>query len=145
MRKIVLLLILVAVVAALSSYFTSRMMTGGCTMQSEQNYELLNEQLGLSESQKASVSRIEQTFEKLEAGLQGKLDDANRQLAKTISEENAYTPKVAAAVEHVHMCMGELQKASIAHLFELRGQLDKPQQEKLMLCVEQALGVSRCE
>ncbi len=145
MRRISILLLLVALVAALSSYLTNRMMNRECTMIPEHNYEWLNKQLELSETQKATLVRVEHSFENRENALRAELDEANRQLARTIAEENAYTPKVAAAVEHVHMCMGELQKASIAHLFELRGQLDEAQQEKLMRYVEQALGASNGE
>lgn len=142
MKKLLLLLVAVALVAAASAYLTHNLLPPEATCYAPQKsgYAALNESLHLTPEQKSAVLDIERVFEAREAVLRADLDKANRDLAQTIAAENAYTPKVAAAVEHVHMCMGELQKASIAHLFDLSAQLDAVQRETLMRHVALALG-----
>ena len=143
MRKIILLLLAVAAVAAISAYTTRKFADQSCCPPQRSTYEVLNDELNLTAAQKADVMKIEKDFVAKEAVLRADLDAANRALAQTIAAEAAYTPKVAAAVEHVHMCMGELQKASIAHIYELGDRLDAKQREKLMRCVAVALGDCR--
>jgi hypothetical protein len=61
------------------------------------------------------------------------------ELARAIKEDKAYTPRVAAAVEHVHHCMGDLQKTSIEHVFAMRAVLSPEQGEKLLSLAQRAL------
>ena len=51
----------------------------------------------------------------------------NARLASAIKAEHGYGPQVAAAVNSSHMAMGELQKATLAHVFAMR-QLLRPDQ-----------------
>jgi len=53
---------------------------------------------------------------------------ANGRLATAMEEEHEFGPKVASAVEDVHGRMGEVQKATIAHVFEMRSLLTSDQQ-----------------
>jgi hypothetical protein len=133
--------VLVAVVAALSAFVTSRFVECSmCAQPQRTTCDVLDERLGLSPAQKLAVQEIEARFEIREQPLRRALDEANRQLAKAMAEENTYSPRVSAAVEHVHMCMGELQKASIAHLYEISALLNNTQREHLMQFAAQALG-----
>jgi hypothetical protein len=144
MRKIILLLAAVAVVAALSAYLTRTLAARrDCCAPARSSYEVLNERLNLSDAQRKEVVKLEAEFAVKESVLRAELVAANRDLAKTLASENAYSPKVSAAVERVHVCMGELQKASIAHLYELGGRLDAAQREKLMRYAAVALGDCR--
>jgi hypothetical protein len=142
MRNIIILLAAVVVVAAGSAYVTRVGMEHGCMCpaRAESSYATLNRQLALTAPQKEVILKLEEAFETKENALRKSLDAANRSLAATIASEGEYSPKVAAAVEHVHMCMGELQKASIAHLYEINRQLDPQQRQKLMSYVGLALG-----
>lgn len=99
----------------------------------------LHDQLGLTAEKKESLTRIETRFAVEEKSLQEALLQANRDLATAIREDGSYTPRVAAAVEQVHHQMGELQKLSIAHLFEMTTVLSPDQSAKLMQLAEMAL------
>ena len=64
---------------------------------------------------------------------------ANQELAAAIAKSKGYSPEVAAAVEKVHQHMGELQKASLEHLFEMRTVLTPEQGERLFQLAHDAL------
>ena len=51
----------------------------------------------------------------------------NARLAEAIETEHGNGPKVTAAVDQSHAAMGELQKATLAHIFAMR-QLLRPDQ-----------------
>ena len=51
----------------------------------------------------------------------------NARLAEAIEAEHGNGPRVAAAVDQSHAVMGELQKATLAHIFAMR-QLLRPDQ-----------------
>jgi hypothetical protein len=51
----------------------------------------------------------------------------NARLAAAIEAEHGNGPRVAAAVDQSHAAMGELQKATLSHIFAMR-QLLKPNQ-----------------
>lgn len=54
---------------------------------------------------------------------------ANARLAEAIEEEHSYGPKVSAAIDDVHIQMGELQKATVRHVFAMRALLNERQQQ----------------
>ena len=56
-----------------------------------------------------------------------------------MDEEHEYGPKVASAIEDVHERMGDLQKATIAHVFEMRTLLTPDQQRAFDRHVSDAL------
>jgi hypothetical protein len=99
----------------------------------------LHDKLDLTPEQVRSLEQLEVKFADDEKRLRTKLDEANRALAKAMVEDKAYTPRVTLAVEQVHHWMGELQKLSIAHLFDMRSHLTPEQNEKLLHYAEMAL------
>ena len=56
-----------------------------------------------------------------------------------MSEEHRYGPKVGAAIDQVHTRMGDLQKATIRHVFDMRGLLEANQQAAFDREVNKAL------
>ncbi len=99
----------------------------------------LHDKLDLTPQQFESLHQLELKFADDEKRLRGQMDEANRQLAKVMLEDKAYTPHVAKAVEEVHHAMGELQKLTISHLFDMRSHLTDDQNEKLLHYAEMAL------
>ena len=67
---------------------------------------------------------------------------ANHELAVAIRKGVPNSPEIAAAVGRIHLHMGELQKASIDHIFEMRSVLTPAQGDKLLQLAEQGLDVS---
>ena len=53
--------------------------------------------------------------------------------------EHEYGPEVAAAIDDVHAQMGELQKATVRHVFNMRELLDAEQQIQFDRKVSEAL------
>ncbi|MBA4353735.1 MAG: heavy metal resistance protein, partial [Novosphingobium sp.] len=51
----------------------------------------------------------------------------NSAIAAAMASEHQFGPKVAGAVDHSHMAMGDLQKETLAHVFAMRAVLTPEQ------------------
>ena len=139
MTKNVIIFCAVAIIAGLSSVCTHLWVTYRYAHAEPIAHEWLHDELHLTPAQFEALKPIEQRFASKERELTDRLNGANRDLARVISEEKGYTPRVAAAVETVHHHMGELQKASLEHVFEMRQVLTPEQGDKLLKLVAQTL------
>ncbi|HWA24878.1 MAG TPA: periplasmic heavy metal sensor [Lacunisphaera sp.] len=139
MKKVALFLAAIAAVAAIACYVTMRMSQRQVTSDDIASHEWLHRELKLTEAQHKALEPIEQGFGEKQRKLAEALREANRRLAQAMAEDKAYTPRVAAAVEHVHHRMGELQKVSIEHVFAMRSVLTPEQGDKLLSLAQQAL------
>jgi hypothetical protein len=99
----------------------------------------VHHELNLSEGQMQNLDRIEDDFAVKHRTLELSLRAANSRLATAMDEEHEYGPKVASAIEDVHERMGDLQKATIAHVFEMRTLLTPDQQRAFDRHVSDAL------
>lgn len=138
MRIVILFFAMVVGVAAVSALVTRQFVERPPESQ-EALHRWLHERLDLTPDQKESLKKIEDRFAVEEQRLRDDLAQANRDLAVAISEDGSYTPRVSAAVERVHLQMGELQKLSIEHLFEMTTVLSPEQSARLMQYAEMAL------
>jgi hypothetical protein len=86
-------------------------------------HQLLHKELALDPAQHARVSAIEARFALRKAALEAELRAANADLAAAIEAEHGYGPRVATAVDKSHHAMGELQKATLEHVFAMRSVL----------------------
>jgi hypothetical protein len=139
MRSVLIFFAVVVIIACGAALGTRAVMDHHNDPSDETMHRWLHDKLNLTPAQVESLHQVELTFADEEKRLQANLDDANRQLAKVMREDKAYTPRVTEAVEQVHHSMGELQKLSIAHLFEMRSHLTEEQNEKLLHFAEMAL------
>jgi Spy/CpxP family protein refolding chaperone len=139
MKKVALFLSAIAAVAAVACYLTMRVSQPQVTSDDVASHEWLHRELKLTEAQHKALEPIEQGFGDKQRRLADALREANHQLARAIAEDKAYTPRVTAAVEHVHHCMGDLQKVSIEHVFAMRAVLTPEQGDKLLTLAQQAL------
>lgn len=139
MKKAVLLLLAVAAVAALACYTTLRFSKPHLTADEVTSHEWLHHELSLTDAQLKALEPVEAQFGQHQRQLADALRDANRQLAQAMAEDKAYTPRVAAAVEHVHHCMGDLQKVSIEHVFAMRAKLSPEQGDRLLELAQKVL------
>ena len=73
------------------------------------------------------MKELEQRFAVQRRALELELRADNARLAEAIEAEHGNGPRVAAAVDRSHAAMGELQKATLAHIFAMR-QLLRPDQ-----------------
>jgi Spy/CpxP family protein refolding chaperone len=132
MKNIALFFIAVISVAALSAICATRWMSGRSVEPTLTAHEWLHSQLHLTEAQHEALEPVEAQFAEKESRLVDQLHAANLDLARIMGEDKAYTPRVAAAVEMVHHRMGDLQKASIEHVFAMRSVLTPEQSDKLL-------------
>lgn len=119
----------VIAVAALSSFCTMRWAAG---RHSAASHQWLHKELRITPDQQKALGPIETRHMDRENVLRERMRQANRELAAAMAKSKGFSPEVAAAVEKVHQHMGELQKASLEHLFEMRTVLTPAQGDQLL-------------
>lgn len=102
-------------------------------------HALMHQKLALDASQKARIEVLETQFARERGALDARLRAANADLAGAMTSEHAYGPRVVAAVDRSHMAMGELQKATLRHVFAMRGVLRADQAARFDAEVSKAL------
>lgn len=102
-------------------------------------HALLHDQLGLDPTQKQKIKLLEAQFAQDRKVLDSRLAAANRELAVAMQREHAFGPDVAKAVDHSHMAMGDLQKATLRHVFAMRAVLRPDQTARFDASVNEAL------
>ena len=102
-------------------------------------HALLHRDLDLDPAQQARVAVIERGFAGQRAVLERELRADNARIAEAIGTEHGYGPGVAAAVDRSHRAMGALQKATLEHVFAMRGVLRPDQAARFDRAVAQAL------
>ncbi len=90
-------------------------------------HSVVHEQLDLSAEQDRRIEDIEGRFAARRPALEAEVRAANRELADAIAASDGDAAKVQAAVDHFHAAMGDLQKATITHVFEMRSVLTPAQ------------------
>lgn len=95
-------------------------------------HEWLHRKLNLIEDQHQQLESVETKFATQHQALKDSLRQANMALAQAMTEEKAYTPRVAAAVDEVHRRMGHLQQISVEHIFAMQAVLSPEQGEELL-------------
>jgi len=138
MKPVALFFLAVIVVAAISSFCTLRW-AAARTPATLDAHAWLHQELNLTEAQHAALEPVEARFAAMQSDLTERLRAANRELAHAIGEDKAYTPRVTQAVEMIHHRMGDLQKASIEHIFQMRAVLNPDQGDKLLRLAQEAL------
>lgn len=83
-------------------------------------HEVMHEELHLDAAQDQRVDALEAAYATRRKALERELEGANADLAAAITREHAYGPAVERAVDRSHHAMGELQKATLAHVFAMR-------------------------
>jgi len=129
---------IVAFLAGLAGVFAGRMLMPVRPPTSEL-HELLHHQLQLDATQKARIEMAEQQFAVRRHALELELRAANARLADAIQTEHGNGPQVAAAVDASHHAMGELQKATLTHIFAMRQILRRDQTDAFDRAVVKAL------
>lgn len=102
-------------------------------------HSIVHEKLDLSAEQDRQLDVIEARFAARRPALEAEVRAANRELAAAIAASDGDMPQVQAAVDHFHAAMGDLQKATITHVFEMRSVLNPAQAEVFDEAVVDAL------
>ncbi|OBX18949.1 heavy metal resistance protein [Erythrobacter sp. QSSC1-22B] len=102
-------------------------------------HEFVHEQLELTAEQENQIDQLEERHAIENAQREFAVRRANADLAAAMNSEHEYGPEVSAAIDKVHASMGELQKASVRHVFAMRRILDEEQQRQFDRQVARAL------
>jgi len=86
-------------------------------------HDMAHRNLDLTPEQSRRLDEIEEKYAVERRGLEADIRAANRELAAAIQDGHRDSPQVEAAIDHLHLAMGALQKATIAHVFDMRSVL----------------------
>ena len=102
-------------------------------------HQFVHDELVLTDEQNMSLETLEARHAVKRSALEASLRASNARLAQAMEEEHAYGPEVSAAIDEVHNRMGELQKATVQHVFDMREILEPEQQRLFDRQVSEAL------
>ena len=102
-------------------------------------HALMHDGLQLDDAQERALAVLERDFAAKRAALEARLKADNTRLAEAIAAEHQYGPRVSAAVDATHMAMGELQKATLEHVFAMRAILRPEQQARFDAAIGESL------
>lgn len=135
----VALIALIAFAAAVAGVYAAQTF-GQQPLKSESElHNFLHNELKLGVMQEAEIEAIEARFALRKKALEADMRAANSRLADAIEVEHGYGPKVTAAVDHVHHVMGNMQKETLEHLFEMRAVMNPGQARRFDQTVAKAL------
>ncbi len=122
-----ILCVVAAFIAAIGGVFVGRALLPGPAQPGAELHDVLHHRLALDANQESRLKELEQRFAVERRALELELRADNARLAEAIEAEHGNGPRVAAAVDRSHAAMGELQKATLVHIFAMR-QLLRPDQ-----------------
>lgn len=99
----------------------------------------LHKQISITAEQDRALAQSEKKFIEKQRTLQAEIHAGNIELANAMMEDKKFSGRVAAAVERIHHAQGELQKATIKHIFDMQTVLTPEQAEKLNKLAADAL------
>ena len=134
-----LAMLLVVALVAVGACFVTFKFLAPLRPNSASTHEWIHKQLNLTAEQEKALEPIEAQFQRRKRELLGQILGANKELAQVIKEDQAYSPRVSAAIEKIDRAQGELQEATLHHVFEMRGMLTPEQYQKLLDLTAEAL------
>jgi hypothetical protein len=129
----------VAFAAAFAGNFLGQQLLSNGRQSETELHAFLHGDLDLDAAQTAKIEVIEQRFATRRKALELEMKAANAHLAEAMEAEHGYGPEVTAAVDHTHHVMGEMQKETLEHLFEMRSVLRPDQAAAFDRAVTEAL------
>ncbi len=133
------LVTVVAFAAALTGTLLGQQLLADGRQSETELHAFLHGDLDLDAAQTAKIEAIEQRFATRRNALELEMRAANAHLAQAMEAEHGYGPEVTAAVDHTHHVMGEMQKETLEHLFEMRSVLRPDQATAFDRAVTKAL------
>lgn len=138
-RERLFLIVVVAFVAAISGVLIGRTIIPSRPAAGIELHHVLHEELDLDRNQRRQLDTLELKFAAQTRALEFEIRADNARLAEAIETEHGNGPRVTAAVDASHEALGRLQKATLAHVFAMRGLLRADQTAKFDRAVMHAL------
>jgi Spy/CpxP family protein refolding chaperone len=130
---------LILAVAAVSSLVTAWVLTKQGRAVPEDYHAWIHQELAMTDEQENRLEPSERRYEEAKRHLTEVIRIANQELAAAIAEDRANSPRVQAAVERIHEAMGQLQQATLHHIFEMKEVLEPEQYDRLIELTREAL------
>lgn len=111
---------LVALCAGMTGVFIATSWIASAERTPASFHQHLHRNFDLSADQAAKLEEIERRFVVRKVELEARLQAANFALAGAIQKDKTDSPNVEAAIDEFNQAMGELQKVTIEHVFEMR-------------------------
>ena len=137
-----ILLALVAAIAGAACWFTARYFNRTIHAEKGDAHSWIHTQLGITPEQDKALEPIEQRYAEQKKHFGEMLRIANDELGKAILEDRRDSERVKAAVAEIHHAQGELQNATLQHIFEMKSVLTPQQYEKLLQSTADALSTA---
>ena len=137
-----ILLALIAAIAGAACWFTARYLNRTIHADKGDAHAWIHTQLGITAAQDKALEPIEQRYAEQRKHYGEMLRIANAELGKAILEERSDSERVKAAVARIHEAQGELQNATLQHIFEMQSVLTPQQYEKLLQSTADALSTA---
>ena len=134
-----LLVALIAFLAGLAGAWVGRTFIPAPSPPPAELHDFLHNHLDLDAGQREQLETLESRFAVQKHALEAQLRANNAELAHAIDLEHGDGPRVTAAVDRSHHVMGELQKATLAHIFAMRALMRPDQAAKFDAAVTRAL------
>ncbi len=138
-RERLFLIIVVAFAAAIAGVLIGRIIIPSRPAPGNELHHVLHEELELDSKQREQLDVLELKFAAQTRALEFEIRADNARLAEAIEAEHGNGPRVTAAVDASHEALGRLQKATLAHVFAMRGLLRADQTAKFDRAVLHAL------
>lgn len=134
------LLVAVALAAVGACWLTGHFMAGRAPAQSHaEAHQWIHSQLKLTPEQEAQLAPIEQRYDEQKRHFSELIRLANMELAQALLQDRADSPGVGEIVAKIHAAQGELQKATLRHVFEMKPVLTSEQYDRLLNLTANAL------
>jgi Spy/CpxP family protein refolding chaperone len=136
--QLLAMLVVVALVAIGACFLTFRFFVP-VRVKSVPTHEWIHQQVNLTADQKIALEPIEEEFQQRKRELLAQIWSANKELAQAVKEDQVYSTRVSAAIEKIHRAQGELQEATLRHVFSMKATLTPEQYKKLLNLTAAAL------
>ena len=135
-------LALVAVVACVACWLTAAYLNRSQHTDHGDAHAWIHTQLGMTAEQEKALESIEQRYAEQKKHYGEMLRIANAELGKAILEDRKDSERVKAVVARIQQAQGELQNATLQHIFEMKSVLTPTQYEKLLQSTADALSTA---
>jgi hypothetical protein len=129
----------IAFISGASSFLTLWIVNRDEDYRAKDYHEWIHKKLNISAEQERRSLSSERRYEETKRHLEEVIRLANIELADSILKDKSYSSSVEKSVAEIHSAMGQLQKATLEHIFELKDVLDTEQYERLMELTVQGL------
>lgn len=129
----------IAIISAASSFLTLRIVSRDGDYPAKDYHEWIHKKLKMTAEQERRSLTSERRYEETKRHLEEVIRLANSELAESILKDKSYSPSVEKSVAEIHAAMGQLQKTTLEHIFELKEVLDEEQYGHLIELTVQGL------